>query len=249
MLDCFFGRGKWVMSLDLMSLVLLICSFFFAGYDEPYLLALLTDCIEIRTVEPCLFIQSMTVPKPRLVVRCRQGLVYIASVDHVWRLQAVPLARQIHVLLEDKQFQLALKLTVCIIIIIRLCMRRHFDYTGWPQFIHHISRTHKIWSIQNTENWCALLGRTTHQVQYFSTRKTICSSYNVQTVLEFMPCVFQHLGCQEKLHCWFMHKVQLRGQLLDRIPGPLYRNCQPSLDGLSSSCLFYIPNGNVFAHE
>ncbi|XP_021925898.1 vam6/Vps39-like protein isoform X1 [Zootermopsis nevadensis] len=81
------------------------------AYDEPYLLALLADCVEIRTVEPCLFIQSVTVPKPRLVVRCRQGLVYVASVSHVWCLQAVPLARQIHILLEDKQFQLALKLT------------------------------------------------------------------------------------------------------------------------------------------
>jgi hypothetical protein len=152
--------------------ILLICAFFSAGYDEPYLLALLTDCIEIRTVEPCLFIQSMTVPKPRLVVRCRQGLVYVASVDHVWRLQAVPLARQIHVLLEDKQFQLALKLTVCIIILIRLCMKCQiifFYYTGWPQFIHHISGTHRNWSIQSTENWCALLERTTHQVQYFAT--------------------------------------------------------------------------------
>jgi hypothetical protein len=102
--------------------VLLIYAFFSAAYDEPYLLALLTDCIEIRTVEPCLFIQSVTVPKPRLVVRCRQGLVYVASVGHVWCLQAVPFARQIHVLLEDKQFQLALKLTVCIMLVIRLCI-------------------------------------------------------------------------------------------------------------------------------
>jgi len=96
---------------------------FFAAYDEPYLLALLTDCIEIRTVEPCLFIQSVTVPKPRLVVRCHQGLVYVASVGHVWCLQAVPLVRQIHVLLEDKQFQLALKLTVCILIIMKSYLR------------------------------------------------------------------------------------------------------------------------------
>jgi hypothetical protein len=101
--------------------VLLTIVFLFAEYDEPYLLALLAECIEIRTVEPCLFIQSVTVPRPRLVVRCRQGLVYVASVSHVWCLQAVPLARQIHVLLEDKQFQLALKLTVCIIVMMRLC--------------------------------------------------------------------------------------------------------------------------------
>jgi len=81
------------------------------AYDEPYLLALLADCVEIRTVEPCLFIQSVPLPKPRLVFRCHQGLVYVASIDYVWCLQAVPLTQQIHILLEDKQFQLALRLT------------------------------------------------------------------------------------------------------------------------------------------
>jgi hypothetical protein len=111
-------------------------AFFFAAYDEPYLLALLTDGIEIRTVEPRLFVQSVTVPKPRLVVRCHQGLVYVASVGHVWCLQAVPLARQIRVLLEDKQFQLALKLTVCIIIMIRLYLRCQIHYGSWGFYIY-----------------------------------------------------------------------------------------------------------------
>jgi hypothetical protein len=99
-----------------------VLHFFFAAYDEPYLLALLNECIEIRTVEPCLFIQSLPLPKPRLVFHCHQGLVYVASVDYVWCLQSVPLSQQIHVLLEDKQFQLALKLTVCIIKRMKLCV-------------------------------------------------------------------------------------------------------------------------------
>lgn len=96
--------------------------FSFAAYDEPYLLALLADCVEIRTVEPCLFIQSVPLPKPRLVFRCHQGLVYVASIDFVWCLQAVPLTQQIHILLEDKQFQLALRLTVCTMNRMKLCL-------------------------------------------------------------------------------------------------------------------------------
>ena len=97
-------------------------AFSFAAYDEPYLLALLADCIEIRTVEPCLFIQSLSLPKPRLVYRCHQGLVYVASIDYVWCLQAVPLTQQIHILLEEKQFQLALRLTVCTMFRMKLCI-------------------------------------------------------------------------------------------------------------------------------
>ncbi|XP_067011579.1 vam6/Vps39-like protein [Anabrus simplex] len=82
------------------------------SYDEPYLVAILSDCVEIRTIEPQLFVQTLPVPKPRLVCRCeRQGRVYVASATHVWCLQSVPLDRQIHVLLQERQFQLALKLT------------------------------------------------------------------------------------------------------------------------------------------
>jgi hypothetical protein len=99
-----------------------IFAFCFAAYDEPYLLALLADCVEIRTVEPCLFIQSVPLPKTRLVFCCHQGLVYVASIDYVWCLQAVPLTQQIHILLEDKQFQLALRLTVCTMIRMKLCI-------------------------------------------------------------------------------------------------------------------------------
>jgi hypothetical protein len=105
-----------------------IFAFSFAAYDEPYLLALLADCVEIRTVEPCLFIQSVPLQKARLVFRCHQGLVYVASVDYVWCLQAVPLTQQIHILLEDKQFQLALRLTVCTMNRMKLCVT--FEING-----------------------------------------------------------------------------------------------------------------------
>lgn len=180
-------------SHELTSLCLLICAFFFAGYDEPYLLALLTDCIEIRTVEPCLFIQSMPVPKPRLVVRCRQGLVYVASVDHVWCLQAVPLARQIHVLLEDKQFQLALKLTVCKMIMIGLYKTSNifFQLYRMATILIHDSECTKY-----RELMC-FIWKNDWSSSVFLNVNVICSSHNVQMVLSFMLCVFEHLECHK----------------------------------------------------
>jgi hypothetical protein len=39
------------------------------------------------------------------------------------------------------------------------------ETTGWPQFINHISSTHKTQSIRDTENWFTLLERIIHQVQ------------------------------------------------------------------------------------
>uniref|UniRef100_A0A1B6MRH7 CNH domain-containing protein n=1 Tax=Graphocephala atropunctata TaxID=36148 RepID=A0A1B6MRH7_9HEMI len=80
------------------------------AYDEPYLLALLPESIEVRTVEPHLLIQSLPL-KARLACYCKQGLVYVASTEHVWCVQSLPVIKQIHVLLEEKQFQLAVKLT------------------------------------------------------------------------------------------------------------------------------------------
>ncbi|XP_054260195.1 vam6/Vps39-like protein [Macrosteles quadrilineatus] len=79
-------------------------------FDEPYLLALLPESVEVRTVEPHLLIQSLPL-KARLACRCRQGVVYAASTEHVWIVQSLPVSKQIHRLLEEKQFQLAVKLT------------------------------------------------------------------------------------------------------------------------------------------
>lgn len=87
-------------------------NFLSTAYDDPYLIALLPDCLQIKTIEPNLFIQSVPVSKVRLVTNSRQGLLYIASQTHVWCLHAVPIAQQIKTLLEEKQFQLALKLAV-----------------------------------------------------------------------------------------------------------------------------------------
>lgn len=51
-------------------------------------------------------------PNARLITVCKQGVLYVASVSQVWCLQAVDISKQREMLLKDKQFQLALTLTV-----------------------------------------------------------------------------------------------------------------------------------------
>lgn len=63
-----------------------------------------------------MLIQSLSAPKVRLIAFCKRGLLYIASQTHIWCLQAVPISQQVKTLLEEKQFQLALKLAVFSII-------------------------------------------------------------------------------------------------------------------------------------
>lgn len=46
------------------------------------------------------------------MVACQNGLIYASSALDVWCLRAVPFAKQIKRLLEEKDFQLALKLAV-----------------------------------------------------------------------------------------------------------------------------------------
>lgn len=79
-------------------------------YDEPYLVALLPESIEIRTVEPSLIVQTHPLEDPKIIIRCKSGLLYAASNTSVWCLQNVAWTRQTHFLLEQKQFQLALKI-------------------------------------------------------------------------------------------------------------------------------------------
>ncbi|XP_039293207.1 vam6/Vps39-like protein [Nilaparvata lugens] len=81
------------------------------AYDDPYLLALLPTSVQVQTFEPVMNVQTLPVSGCTVIRRCKQGVVYVASLDHVWCLQSVPREKQIHVLLERKQFQLALKLT------------------------------------------------------------------------------------------------------------------------------------------
>lgn len=91
---------------------MLILFFYFVVYDEPYLLALLNETIEVRSMQPALLVQNIEIPEAQLICRCSSGVLYILAGRQVYRVQAIPAARQIKMLLEEKQFQLALKLCV-----------------------------------------------------------------------------------------------------------------------------------------
>ncbi|KAK7590664.1 hypothetical protein V9T40_002277 [Parthenolecanium corni] len=79
-------------------------------YDEPYLIALLSETIEIRSVQPALLVQTIKIEKPQLICRAYSGVLYVASGVHLSIIQAIPVAKQIKILIDEKQFQLALKL-------------------------------------------------------------------------------------------------------------------------------------------
>lgn len=85
-------------------------------YDEPYLIASIGDKLYVQTLEPCENSVARQVisgtSKIMNLFTCQNGLIYASSALDVWCLKAVPFARQIKRLLEDKDFQLALKLAV-----------------------------------------------------------------------------------------------------------------------------------------
>lgn len=82
------------------------------AWDDPYLLGIVHDRLEVYTTEGCLHIQTIKdLNKARLIYRCKQGKVFVASISHVWCVRAIDVTHQIRTLLEQTQFQLALKLT------------------------------------------------------------------------------------------------------------------------------------------
>ncbi|CAG4945545.1 unnamed protein product [Parnassius apollo] len=82
-------------------------------WDEPFILGLLSDQVIVQTVEPALYIQTLPeLNKARLMYRCKRGLIFVASVGQVWCLSAVDVTKQRQQLLKDKQFQIAIDLTL-----------------------------------------------------------------------------------------------------------------------------------------
>ncbi|KOC60066.1 Vam6/Vps39-like protein [Habropoda laboriosa] len=82
------------------------------AWDDPYLLGIVHDRLEVYTIEGCLHIQTIQgLNKARLICRCKQGKVFVASISHIWCVKAVDITLQIRTLLEQTQFQLAQKLT------------------------------------------------------------------------------------------------------------------------------------------
>ncbi|XP_058809181.1 vam6/Vps39-like protein [Phymastichus coffea] len=82
------------------------------AWDDPYLLGIVHDSLEVYTLESRMHIQTIPdLNKARLICRCKQGRVYVASMSQVWSINATDFTQQIRILLEQSQFQLALKLT------------------------------------------------------------------------------------------------------------------------------------------
>lgn len=94
-------------------------------WDNPYALGIVNNAIEIQTMEPTSnVVQNIPdLPKVRFLVTCQPGILYAASISHVWRIQAVHVSLQRRILLENKQFHLALKLTVRNIFPSELCYK------------------------------------------------------------------------------------------------------------------------------
>lgn len=88
-------------------------------YDEPYLIASISDKLYVQTIESVESSVSRQVitatSKTMNMFTCQNGLIYASSTFDVYCLKAVPFAKQIKRLLEDKDFQLALKLAVSVI--------------------------------------------------------------------------------------------------------------------------------------
>jgi len=91
--------------------------FNFAAWDDPYLLGIVHDRLEVYTLEGSegsLHIQTIKdLNKARLIYRCKQGRVFVASMSQIWCIKAIDITLQIRTLLEQNQFQLALNLIVC----------------------------------------------------------------------------------------------------------------------------------------
>ncbi|XP_077303016.1 vacuolar protein sorting 39 [Arctopsyche grandis] len=83
-----------------------------AAHDAPYILGLLSDQVVVHTIDPPMFIQTLSeLNRARLLYKCHRGLLYAASVSQVWRIGAVDITKQRQMLLKDKHFQLAIQLT------------------------------------------------------------------------------------------------------------------------------------------
>lgn len=85
---------------------------YFSAWDDPYLLGIVHDRLEMYTLEGCHIQTIKDLNKARLIFRCKQGKVFVASISQIWYIRAIDVTLQIRTLLEQNQFQLALKLTV-----------------------------------------------------------------------------------------------------------------------------------------
>lgn len=89
-------------------------------WDEPYLLGLVTDAVEVRVLDTSGLEKDnliQTIPelqKARFLISGKtdqQGLIFAASISHLWCIEAIDIATQRQSLLQDKKWFLALQIT------------------------------------------------------------------------------------------------------------------------------------------
>lgn len=138
----------------------------FLAWDDPYLLGVVHDTLEVYTMEGCLHVQTIQeLNKARLIFHCKQGKIYVASTSQVWCIKAVDLTQQIRTLLDQNQFQLALKLAVDI------CLFFSFNELMILMNFRHF-RTCPIWRRRRSR-------RKRTKFKHFT--RNICSAISVLT--------------------------------------------------------------------
>lgn len=77
--------------------------------NPPYIIGILPKFIEVRTIETKLLIQQKELHHAKFICQ-GSGNIYVASVNFIWRICPMPIAYQIRQLLENHEFELALRL-------------------------------------------------------------------------------------------------------------------------------------------
>lgn len=109
--------------------------------DPPYILAVLPGSVEVRISERRTLIQNIDITNPRIIVPGKKGYLFIASLNTVWSLCAVKLKDQIDQLLNNKDFEMAL----------RLANMTNYSHNLKQQTINHIQNLYAINLFCNSE--------------------------------------------------------------------------------------------------
>jgi len=73
------------------------------GYSFPYVLAIISKGIEVRTVETQSLVQVIALPKPKVMTE--GNVVFLAGPNFIWRLIPISLKVQVDQLVEEKEFE------------------------------------------------------------------------------------------------------------------------------------------------
>lgn len=91
---------------------------FLIEWDEPYLIGVVQNGMEVRCVHPYsltdnTLIQSFPkLSKVNLLTRSGKGYLFAASMNELWYIQSVDIPKQRQALLQQKNWKLSLLLTV-----------------------------------------------------------------------------------------------------------------------------------------